>query len=272
MRPCGAGGGRSVAKRSLGSRQNEGESCPLLPGDDGQWHTIDFTDGPRCGGDLCTGFYCTPNPTGVPPDYRDPKDPNANNPVPTTTIEPPPGPTSGPTSVPTPTPTCDDKCKLDKGNACNCDGGGGGGGGGGGTGQPPGGGGGGGGGDDLGHGFIVIALDELYTSTEIGGDFARWWDVFAAPPDGQIDLCFDHAVKSEVTTTGSGASPGFPFTIGPFEAQGYTCTYEGEVDKLGGLKCDGVQRTECQSIEPAIVDECPPFFNPVLYGVVLCQF
>ncbi|ORY63569.1 uncharacterized protein BCR38DRAFT_437180 [Pseudomassariella vexata] len=29
----------------------------------------------KCGGTLCTGYYCTPSPTDVPPDYQDPPRP-----------------------------------------------------------------------------------------------------------------------------------------------------------------------------------------------------
>lgn len=112
-----------------------GGSCPLAPGGSGAEKSIDYKPGPtpsptcaagasNCGGRLCTGFYCRPNLTGIPPDHMDPKDPNAGNPVPTTKI---PGPSSSRTTSTTsrstsatPTAACDDKCKLDKGNPCVC--------------------------------------------------------------------------------------------------------------------------------------------------------
>lgn len=97
-----------------------------------------------CGGQICTGYYCTSNPTGTPPDHRDPKDPDNGQPVSSSTVTrswstAPSAPTelnswstdlypttesttttTPTTAAPSPTPTCDDKCKLDNGNACNC--------------------------------------------------------------------------------------------------------------------------------------------------------
>ena len=34
-------------------------------------------------GELCTGFYCQPNPTGTPPDFGDPANPDNQLPLPT---------------------------------------------------------------------------------------------------------------------------------------------------------------------------------------------
>ncbi|KAK4173152.1 glucan-beta-glucosidase [Triangularia setosa] len=60
--------------------------------------TIQFTPGPTagptcqgestaCGGIVCSGYWCNPTPTGAPPGFRDPKDPNTSGYVaPTTTI------------------------------------------------------------------------------------------------------------------------------------------------------------------------------------------
>ncbi|KAI2471682.1 pectin lyase fold/virulence factor [Annulohypoxylon bovei var. microspora] len=60
--------------------------------------TISFTSGPTagptcvggstaCGGTLCSGYWCTPTPTGYPPDYQDPKDPSSGGySAPTTSI------------------------------------------------------------------------------------------------------------------------------------------------------------------------------------------
>lgn len=74
-----------------------------------------------CGGTVCTGYYCTPTPTGLPPDFQDPKDPNNGKPVPTKVV-PSGGSTTTSSSVPTagPCKVDDDKCKLDRGNPCVC--------------------------------------------------------------------------------------------------------------------------------------------------------
>jgi hypothetical protein len=121
---CGSSSGPAAAAVA-GLKRDDGASCPIGNGGPGGT-TISFTSGPtakptcsaagKCGGTLCTGFYCTPSPTGVPPDHQDPKDPNNGKPVPTTTID------SGftTTSSTGPTSTCDDKCKLDRGNPCTC--------------------------------------------------------------------------------------------------------------------------------------------------------
>lgn len=119
---CGAGvGGNPARKRQSGG---DGGSCPLIPGDGGAGsggQTLSFTTGPTaaptcpsvtgCGGRLCTGYYCVPNPTGLPPDYPDPKDPSAGGRVPTTTVgsgvtsKPPPPTSTPPPTTSTPPPT-----------------------------------------------------------------------------------------------------------------------------------------------------------------------
>ncbi|RKU45079.1 hypothetical protein DL546_007597 [Coniochaeta pulveracea] len=82
--------------------------------------TIRYTPGPTagpscqdasnaCGGTICSGYWCTPSPTGYPPNYPDPKDPSSGGfsapttsigstpaPPPTTTLPPPPPPTTTP--------------------------------------------------------------------------------------------------------------------------------------------------------------------------------
>jgi hypothetical protein len=140
-----------------------------------------------------------------------------------------------------------------------------GGGGGDGTGEPP-------GGLEPTHGFIIIALQELMISNPQGpATWTRMWVVFSAPMDGQIDMCWDTAIDSEITTSATGVTPGFPFSLGPFTAEGTSCAYEGTEDALGRLDCDGVPATACEAFD-TFGDACPPFRNPVMYPVVLCQF
>ncbi|EQL27999.1 hypothetical protein BDFG_09204, partial [Blastomyces dermatitidis ATCC 26199] len=86
-----------VEETNDGETEFDGSYCPLLPRAGPSGHTVGFTNnggakssptcapGTRCGGRLCTGFFCSPMPTGVLPDRHDPKDPNASNRVPTTT-------------------------------------------------------------------------------------------------------------------------------------------------------------------------------------------
>ena len=59
--------------------------------------------GPTCDGScvpgtLCEGFYCVPNPTGIPPDFLDLNNPNNpnNNSLPQTTTPSPDPPTPSP--------------------------------------------------------------------------------------------------------------------------------------------------------------------------------
>ncbi|KAH8157033.1 hypothetical protein CIB48_g11215 [Xylaria polymorpha] len=109
------------------ARRDTGGSCPLDPRGGSGGTSITFTSGATaaptcgsaagCGGTVCTGYYCMPHPTGAPPDFYDPKDPNNGQSVPTTTIGTAPTSTT-PTS--SPTSTCDDKCKLDNGYPCTC--------------------------------------------------------------------------------------------------------------------------------------------------------
>jgi len=325
VRLCDSDGIPVGPRRRLAQRQDEEETCPWIPGDGsgGDSHDIDFTNGPEpsptcasgtgCGGRLCTGFFCEPSPTGVPPGRRDPKDPNAGNPVPTTSISDPPGPTTRPpgttTTRPTttrpqePEPTCNDQCKLDRGNACNCgesgcD-----------EGSPSccanascpdcvcgesgcssgspaccasgtcrwswtGGGGGDGTGQppgpepnpDFENGFLFISLSEIFAN----GQWWRSWDVISAPHNSGLDLCFDRPDLSSDESSATGNNPGFPPSLGPFRSQGRTCRYSGSRGSVGTLSCDGIRRTRCVAFD--YVDNCMPMNNRILYAVVHCEW
>ncbi|KAI2606280.1 pectin lyase fold/virulence factor [Hypoxylon fragiforme] len=86
--------------------------------------TLSFTGGatagPRCagastacGGTLCVGYWCTPSPTGYPPDYQDPKDPNSGGySAPTTTI-------GGSTTTSSSSSSTTRVCTVT--DVCNCD-------------------------------------------------------------------------------------------------------------------------------------------------------
>lgn len=75
--------------------EDEIEPITSPGGDDAESKQIDWSEGPdspkckstsgTCGGELCRGYYCVPNPVGVPPDFQDPKDPKG-----------PTGPNAGP--------------------------------------------------------------------------------------------------------------------------------------------------------------------------------
>lgn len=108
VKPGGSAAGRLVGRA--------GGFCPLpLPdapgGSGGSGRTVTFTSGPvatptclnpaGCGGHLCSGYYCSPKPTGMPPDFQDPRDPRGEQPMPTTSIGAPGGPSTGPIQVPT---------------------------------------------------------------------------------------------------------------------------------------------------------------------------
>lgn len=95
-----------VGNSSLNSfydRRDDGGSCNTNPGemsgDGGGRQTITYNPGStasptcpgragkKCGGTLCSGYYCAPTHSGTPPpDYQDPKDPNNSSPLPTTRI------------------------------------------------------------------------------------------------------------------------------------------------------------------------------------------
>ncbi|KAL2211786.1 subtilisin-like protein [Sarocladium strictum] len=59
------GGGSDDGSSGEGKRINweKGSDSPKCPSD-------------TCGGEVCSGYYCSARPSGVPPDFRDPKDPN----------------------------------------------------------------------------------------------------------------------------------------------------------------------------------------------------
>jgi hypothetical protein len=86
-------------KRGLEGRQlGEDDSCPFPGGGSGpggpQGPRVEFKSGepgPLCNancGTLCSGFYCVPNPTGMPPDFSSPSIPNPTDGTPTITKPP----------------------------------------------------------------------------------------------------------------------------------------------------------------------------------------
>jgi len=87
---CPIGGGGAGARRRAA-----GGSCG------GGGSEITYKPGPNsptpcrsnCG-ELCTGFYCVANPTGVPPDFGDPNNPTNKPPVDSPTLSLPPLPTN----------------------------------------------------------------------------------------------------------------------------------------------------------------------------------
>ncbi|KAI0537760.1 pectate lyase superfamily protein-domain-containing protein [Xylaria digitata] len=98
--------------------RQSGDFCTLPPNGGGGTQ-ITFTTGPTigptcanadgCGGHVCSGYWCAPSPTGHPPGYQDPKDPNSSGATPSqTTITsgfPPGGGSSSTTPFPTLTPS-----------------------------------------------------------------------------------------------------------------------------------------------------------------------
>lgn len=95
----------TIRSRRRGTRnlvRQDGGTCPLIvsPGD-GSGEPISYEPGnpsPTCVdgcGELCTGYYCLPTPTGTPPDYWDPEDPEH---PPITTDLPPLPPNPAPTT------------------------------------------------------------------------------------------------------------------------------------------------------------------------------
>ncbi|EGC48290.1 LysM domain-containing protein [Histoplasma capsulatum var. duboisii H88] len=269
LEPCQPGTGNPL-------KQLDGSYCPRMPGAGS--HTVSFTSkagvkptptcasGTGCGGHLCTGFFCSPMPTGVPPDRHDPKDPNASSRVPTTT---------GPGD---PEPTCNDKCKLDKGNPCKCNENGcdsespgccgnascpmcvcggnscspsspaccktetcqwswTGGGGGDGSGKPPG----------PRIGSLLFALDETYSSHPGGDVLTRFWKVFVSELDREADVCNDTPLKLVDASSDPENRPHYPpsmeFTVGP----GHMCKYTEDSNGAGILKCDGSKHSPCKA-------------------------
>ncbi|KFY05268.1 hypothetical protein O988_00131 [Pseudogymnoascus sp. VKM F-3808] len=102
--------GLKGSNSTIFDRQDGGGAC-VLPPDGGGGVTIGVTTGPTvgptcassCGGVLCTGYWCSPQPTGDPPGFRDPKDPNSQGATATpTTIGPGTSTTTTPPTSPPP--------------------------------------------------------------------------------------------------------------------------------------------------------------------------
>ena len=85
--------GDTLKKRADGDDDESPRGCSPDDPNDSDGKTISYTSSgsitsPTCsggansGGTLCTGYYCTPRPTGPPPDFGDPNDPNNGLPPP----------------------------------------------------------------------------------------------------------------------------------------------------------------------------------------------
>ncbi|EER43715.1 exo-beta-1,3-glucanase [Histoplasma capsulatum H143] len=277
-------------------KQFDGTYCPRLPRADPGSHTVSFTSkggvkpaptcasGTGCGGHLCTGFFCSPMPTGVPPDRHDPKDPNASSQVPTTTR------TTGPQ------PTCDDKCKLDKGNRCSCSENGcddkspsccanascpycdcgengcspsspwccgndscewsrtGGGGGNNPRPKPK-------------TGFVMISVSDVENPAP--PYIHHYWEVWLTADPKKIDYCKDEPLVKVKTDDVSGA---FPPSLGPFTAEGITCKYTTDKKSVGKLECNSnVAKSSCVLLDPIGKWECT-LENPIKWLTVRCEW
>ncbi|ERS99609.1 uncharacterized protein SPSK_09324 [Sporothrix schenckii 1099-18] len=204
-----------------GIHQHDAPNSCGWPGDsDAQ--SISFTPssvaGPICTaggcGTLCTGYYCAPHPTGTPPDFQDPKDPNNGNHHSTTliggdsqpskTANPPlPPPPTTTTARPFPTPT---------------------------------------------NGRVVIVLSEEDDQTPGGRTFIRTWLVYNMPGDihTKYDLCnmpTEDVLSTPADTPAAGVQ--FPPDLGPFVVQSSSCQYRGSEENLGGLICKGLGLVVC---------------------------
>ena len=264
-------GGEPVQGNGDGSDYPSGHGPAGGPGG----RTITYQSGapsPTCTtkcGILCTGYYCQPNPTEKPPDFTDPVN------VGTT-------PTDLPTLTGKPSATHTGSC-LASGAVSTCAMGPGG--------QPacitsttcakwatapstttttttvsasptP-------------HtAFVVILLEEWFLPTDVGGDWAREWQVFSAPLGSTMDVCHAHSDFSQSTMSGTGLSPGWPPKLGPFTSQGFNCTYRGTEDKEGLLECAGVDNITCMEFGEGgiITQDCILNHNPTKIPVILCRW
>ena len=59
----------------------------------------------ECGGRVCSGYWCDPSPTGPPPGFKDPRDPNSDGYTATTTSVGEPDPTTSDEPEPSPSPS-----------------------------------------------------------------------------------------------------------------------------------------------------------------------
>ena len=266
------------------------------------WRTITYqagTPSPTCTtkcDTLCTGYYCQPNPTGKPPDFTDPVNRCAQK---TTTTQ---CNGSGANTACAPVEVCADLPTLtgkpitthtgsclasDAVSTCAMGPGG----------QPacittttctnwasaassttsssttaaP----------TPQNAFVVISLEELLVANDMGSDFVRQWDVFAAPLNKAVHQCTAQAIFTKSSVSGTSSDPGFPPSMGPFKAEGFTCNYKGNIHSLGSLQCDGVYYTMCQEFgkdapgqdTSGVTRElCIPFLNPTITPVVVCRW
>ncbi|TRX89679.1 hypothetical protein FHL15_009429 [Xylaria flabelliformis] len=210
---------------------------------------ISFTPGPTasptcasgtgCGGQLCTGYWCLPSPTGYPPGYQDPKDPQSGGYVASTTTigqtTSPPTSSTPPTSAPPPPPPLPSQA-------------------------------------------VWIDFEWQVASSGDGGSAVGalwvWYEVI--PFGTEFDLCEAPSVYNEVSDRGLD-NPGWPSSMDPGkDIWGRSgCRYIGNDDGPGQFECDSsVPRFQCdedqQSHEQIDCNDNVPFLFVTIVPRVIC--
>lgn len=193
-------GDESIAGNGDGSDYPDGQ-------DDGPLGTtITYqagTPSPTCTtncGTLCTGYYCTPNHTENPSDFTDPINlshlptdlPTLTSPTSTTASCVASGAVTtcaagpGGQSACVTTATCTSYSSPTSAAPTT-------------TAPAP--------SPTPENAFVLIALEELLITSQLGGDWYRSWNVFSAPLAGAIDTCGDENIFVKTTTSATGNSP-----------------------------------------------------------------
>lgn len=295
--PCGTG--PNARKRDRNARNwlvaRDDDSCPIGgSGGEGGGKTMTVTDGPKpsptceaadhCGGHVCTGYFCNPNPTGHPPGYYDPKDPNHDD--------------GG---------SGDKLCQVDSGCAdfqcpsgqtgrcrqghCKCE-----------DGETP-------GGQECLHSQdctsfhcddgkqpycdgsrcackdvppsnkqVRIFFYDAESNDPLGGGgnaFAWYWVWFQANTGTALEICKDDpAYKTETDTNPNNDAAKWPPSLSADkDVWGHSnCKYTANGDKPGSFECDGVARVDCQDYHGSNTANCGDgvIVNDTYYPKVIC--
>lgn len=208
------------------------KACPQLPDDlaalppgaaaDGPGQTLTFSSSivpsPTCTaggcGTLCTGYYCSPHPTQLPPDFLDPKDPNNDGLHSTTVINTAPPSLPSSSSRPPSTPTSSTLPPAPKPSIAQ----------------------------------IFLSIEESTSSTGSGVAYSAQWTVtHAAIGAGTGPSCSVGSADFELGNADTSAAKAqFPPSLGPITFKdakmpvldAYTCRYEGTEQAQGFMICN----------------------------------
>ncbi|KAK2052214.1 hypothetical protein LY76DRAFT_650730 [Colletotrichum caudatum] len=118
---------------------------------------------------------------------------------------------------------------------------------------------------------LILALQELSIANPMGlRDWDRSWLVFSKEPDRQFNLCGDHAVHNDETST-PWAMAGYLSSISLDTVEGLPCSEEDGLEgSVGRISCPGISDIRCESLDE--IAPCGVRNSPTIKAGMYCSW